>query len=93
MSDDTKAMLTTAVRELRSAGAKEVYVFGSRARSEHAQAADLDLAVSGLPPELFYRTVGRLLFLIDTRVDLINLDKLTPFTRHLRESKELVRVG
>jgi predicted nucleotidyltransferase len=63
VSDETEKMLTAAVSELKSAGAKEIYLFGSFARSaEPAEGSDLDLAVSGLPPRIFYRTMGRLLF-------------------------------
>ena len=46
---------------------------------------DLDLAVSGLPPSVFYRMGARVSDLIAGRsVDLIDLDRSTPFTRYLR---------
>ena len=56
-------------------------------------AADLDLAVSGLPPSVFYRMGARVSDLIGRSVDLIDLDRNTPFTRYLRTETELVRVG
>jgi hypothetical protein len=51
------------------------------------------LAVSGLPPSVFYRMGARVSDLIGRSVDLIDLDINTPFTRYLRMENELVRVG
>ncbi|MGH7945389.1 MAG: hypothetical protein ACREH8_20705 [Opitutaceae bacterium] len=56
-------------------------------------AHDLDLAVSGLPVGRFFAVQGRLLWLLDHPVELVNLDRSTPFTRYLRDARELVRVG
>ena len=93
MSTVTKALIERAATELKVAGAREVYVFGSAAKGADAAAADLDLAVSGLPPSVFYRVGARLSDLLGRSVDLIDLDISTPFTRYLREEKELVRAG
>ncbi len=68
-------------------------MFGSAARGTSDAASDLDLAVSGLPPSVFYRMGARVSDLIGRPVDLIDLDIDTPFTRHLRAENELVRVG
>lgn len=92
MSADAKALIERAAAELKLAGAREVFVFGSAAKSAGAP-ADLDLAVAGLPPTVFYRMGARLSDLLGGSVDLIDLDISTPFTRHLREENELVRVG
>lgn len=91
MSTDARALIQRAATELKNAGAREVYVFGSAARG--AGAVDLDLAVSGLPPGRYYRIGARLSDLLGRSVDLVDLDINTPFTRHLREENELVRVG
>ena len=77
----------------KMADAREVYVFGSVARGTGDAASDLDLAVSGLPPSVFYRLGARVSDLIDRSVDLIDPDISTPFTRYLRRENELVRVG
>ena len=92
MSADAKALIERAAAELKVAGAREVYVFGSASKAAGA-AADLDLAVSGLPPSVFYRVGARLSDLLGRSVDLIDLDISTPFTRYLREENELIRVG
>jgi len=75
-----------AAAKLKTAGARKIYIFGSAAKGTGDAASNLDLAVSGLPPSVFYR--------MDARVnDLIDLDINTPFTHYFRTESELVRVG
>ena len=93
VSKVTDILIKRAAAELKIAGAKEIYVFGSAARGTGDAASDLDLAVSGLPPSVFYRMGARVSDLIGRSVDLIDLDINTPFTRYLRTENELVRVG
>ena len=93
VSTETNILIQRAAAELKSAGAREIYVFGSAAKGMGDAASDLDLAVSGLPPSVFYRMGARVSDLIGRSVDLIDLDMNTPFTRHLRTENELVRVG
>ena len=93
MSNETDLLIKRAAAELKSAGAREIYVFGSAARRTGNADSDLDLAVSGLPPSAFYRMGARVSDLIGRSVDLIDLDINTPFTRYLRAENELVRVG
>lgn len=93
MTDETNTRIKRATAELKAAGAREVYVFGSAAKGIQDAASDLDLAVSGLPPSLYYRMGARVSDLIGRSVDLIDLDVDTPFTRYLREENELVRMG
>src|SRR5208337_27759 len=93
VSTETDILIKRAAAELKTAGAREIYVFGSAARGTGDAAADLDLAVSGLPPSVFYRMGARVSDLIGRSVDLIDLDSNTPFTRYLRTENELVRVG
>jgi len=93
VSTETNILIQRAAAELKTAGAREIYVFGSAAKGTGDAASDLDLAVSGLPPSVFYRMGARVSDLIGRSVDLIDLDISTPFTRHLRTENELVRVG
>jgi predicted nucleotidyltransferase len=92
MTPDLKITLDRAVSHLKAAGAREVYVFGSAIRPSGRPPQDLHLAVSGLPRGQFFHLQG-LLLCLDHSVDLVDLDQNTPFTRHLREANELVRVG
>jgi len=93
VSTETNILILRAAAELKTAGAREIYVFGSAAKGTGDVASDLDLAVSGLPPSVFYRMGARVSDLIGRSVDLIDLDINTPFTRYLRTENELVRVG
>ena len=88
--------IDTRVREaaaLKAAGAHEVYVFGSAAKGKLRENSDVDLAVSGLPPEVFFRAMGKASRAVGRPVDLIDLDEDNPFTRYLKEEGELQRVG
>ena len=93
MSTETDILLKRAAAELKSAGAREIYVFGSAAKGTAVAASDFDLAVCGLPPAVFYRMGARVSDLMGRSVDLIDLDMNTPFTRYLRTENELIRVG
>ncbi len=94
MNAETNTLLASAAAELKAAGAGEVFVFGSAAKGPLGPDSDLDIAVSGLSPAVFYRVGARLDGLLGGRtVDLIDLDVSTPFTRYLREQHELIRVG
>lgn len=89
-----RADLQKASHILRTFGAKEVYVFGSLADPERDhQPEDIDIGVSGLPDEVFFRTYGELLGVLDHRFDLVDLDFDSPFVRKLREHGHLERVG
>ena len=57
MSIDIHALIERAAAELKAAGAHEVYVFGSAVKGPDGAAADLDLAVFGLPPSIVFRIV------------------------------------
>ena len=90
---ETNSLIQRAAAELKAAGAREIYVFGSAAKGTNDAASDFDLAVSGLPPSVFYWVGARVSDLIGRSVDLIDLDVNTPFTRYLREENDLARVG
>ena len=49
MSTETEILIKRAAAELKTAGAREIYAFGSAAKGTGDAASDLDLAVSGLP--------------------------------------------
>jgi predicted nucleotidyltransferase len=93
MSISAKARFARAAAELKEAGAREFYVCGSDAKGTDVAGSDLELAVSGLPPAVFYRMGARFSDLLGLSVDLVDLDISTPFTRYLRAENELVQLG
>ena len=83
-----------AVAILRGLGATEVYVFGSAVTGRWTERSDLDLAVRGLPPRLFYRAVGKLLLgLKGISVDLLDLEDGSRFAEYILTRGRLLRVG
>ena len=96
MTPEIQKQIDAAVQILRNAGARSVYVFGSVLPEEALPGVpprDIDLAVEGLPPEVYLKTVGQLSGSLDLPVDLIDLDRPTRFTRRLRETGSLHRVA
>jgi predicted nucleotidyltransferase len=93
MTEELRARIQQAAEVLKAAGAREVYLFGSAATGKLREDSDVDLAVSGLPPEVFFRAMGEAGDILKCALDVIDLDEDTPFTRYLREENELVRVA
>ena len=93
MPETIDTRIQEAAAALRAAGAREVYVFGSAAKGKLRENSDVDLAVSGLPPEVFFRAMAAAHDALRCPLDLVDLDEDNPFTRYLKEEGELRRVG
>jgi uncharacterized protein len=93
MNEDLRKLIGLAAAKLKEAGASEVYVFGSAASGDMREGSDIDLAVSGLPPEKFFYAMGNAGDVLGRPFDLVDLDEANPFTRYLKEEGELRRVG
>jgi predicted nucleotidyltransferase len=93
MSEQVEDFLKQGAALLKAAGAREVYVFGSVAEGRAREGSDIDLAVTGLPPAIFFATMARLADLFDRAVDLVDLDEVNPFTTYLRGKGLLQRVA
>jgi predicted nucleotidyltransferase len=74
-------------------GASEVFVFGSAVKGQLRPNSDIDMAVSGLPPRVYFSAISQASDLIGRPVDLVDLDDDSGLVRYLRGSGELVRVG
>jgi predicted nucleotidyltransferase len=93
MGTDLAPLIQKAAAALLAVGAKEVYVFGSASKGQMRPDSDVDLAVSGLPPEVFFRAMGIASRALGRQVDLVDLDEENPFTEYLKQHQELLRVG
>jgi predicted nucleotidyltransferase len=82
-----------AAKLLLGMGASRVFVFGSAVTGELRPDSDIDLAVSGLPAQVYFSAVSRASDLVGRPVDLVDLDDDSPRVRYLLGSGELVRVG
>jgi predicted nucleotidyltransferase len=85
MSEETKRLVRLAAQILREEGAREVYLFGSLAKGKERPDSDIDLAVSGLPPERFIKAMAKAMGAIGQEFDLVDLDEDSAVTRCLRE--------
>ncbi len=93
MEEKLEKRLRDAAEELRRAGASEVYVFGSVAENDFYSDSDVDLAVSGLPPRVFFEAMGRASDVLERPIDLVDLDENNRFVSYLKEKGKLHRVA
>ena len=68
---------------------KEIYLFGSSLDNK-SHANDIDLAVRGISPGVFFDFYGKLLRYLSKPVDLVNLNKKTQFTQMIE--KQIVKI-
>jgi len=83
----------TAAKLLVAHGATEVYLFGSWATGTAKRGSDIDLAIRGIAPRDYFAALGDVLLAIGSAVDVVDLDKDSPFVRHLIEHAAMVRVA
>jgi predicted nucleotidyltransferase len=93
LNKETMDLIKKAAEKLKAAGAREVYLFGSAVRGTMEERSDIDLAVSGLPPEKFFQVLAQVEDIFQRPIDLVDLDEENPFTLYLREENELQALG
>jgi predicted nucleotidyltransferase len=75
VSDSDKTVIIDCAQKYNVAA---VYLFGS-SLNPNAQARDIDLAVKGINPALFFKFYGELLRKLSKPVDLVDLSHKTLF--------------
>jgi predicted nucleotidyltransferase len=85
--------LAAAASLLVRLGATEVFVFGSATKGGLRPGSDIDMAVRGLPPSVYFSAISKAADLLGRPVDLVDLDDATPIVRYLLGSGEVVRVA
>lgn len=94
MTEELADQIRQAAAVLKQYGAKEVYLFGSAATGEMDEHSDIDLAVTGLPAEVFFKAWARAVRHLPGReMDLLDLDGGGPLVEYLRQQRELLRVA
>lgn len=77
--DARRRLAERGAAHLYSHGARRVWLFGSLALGRRQDArSDIDLAVEGLPGNLFYRLVSELDQLLECPVDLVEVETASP---------------
>jgi len=92
MTTRMKQKITRAAAALKEYGAQEVYVFGSAAEGRLTKYSDVDMAVIGLPPKVFFAAMGEAMSILGRSLDLIDLDDGSAFTQYLKTNGKLQRV-
>ena len=92
MTPREKEAVVQAARLFRDMGASQVFMFGSAAKGQLRPDSDIDMAVSGLPPRVYFSAVNQASELVGRPVDLMDLDDDTPLVRYVRANGDLVRV-
>ena len=70
-----RARLPAAKARLVEAGALDVWLFGSLAVGPVSESSDVDLAVSGLAADSYFRVLGDLMALFGGPVDLVRIEE------------------
>jgi uncharacterized protein len=89
MTDQMRELIKKAAEALKEAGAREVYLFGSAATGTMRDDSDIDMAVSGLPPEDFFKAMGEAHSILGRQLDLIDLAEKSLFTEFLKRKGKL----
>jgi len=92
MDTEIRQRIERAAAALKAAGAREVYLFGSVAKGVVHEDSDIDMAVSGLPPQNYFEAMGQAVDILEHPLDLVDLDEENPFTRYLKAKGQLERV-
>ena len=93
ISAEFEDLILKAAQTLKSFGATDVYLFGSLAKRAFRKDSDIDLAVSGIPPEYFFEAMGQAEDVLKREIDLIDLDEKNPFVDFLKSHGELLHVA
>ena len=93
MTENMKRKIEAAGRILKAEGAKAVYLFGSVRDAANDDYSDIDLAVSGLPAEKFFKAMGKACDVLERPLDLIDLDEDNLFSKYLKEKGKLLHVA
>ena len=68
-----RSEVQVALEILKENGVKRVFMYGSEVKGKHHRFSDIDLACEGITPDRFFKVFGRLLSIIERRVDLVDL--------------------
>ena len=69
-----KNILSKAIEYLKSIGTNEIILFGSLAEGNYNEFSDIDLAISGISPRIYFKAVATLPLLVGKKIDLVLVD-------------------
>jgi predicted nucleotidyltransferase len=93
MGPELLERIRLAAARLVERGASSVYLFGSMTTGRAREDSDVDLAVVGLPPQIFFAALAEATRIIGRPVDLLALERHPELAEELFRSGELQRVA
>ena len=81
-----------ATNFLKNEGCKTVFLFGSMVTGKIHENSDIDIGISGLPPQKYLRVYAQLDKEILNKVDLIDFDSNKDFYSLLNSIGEIIEV-
>ena len=81
LNEQDKAIIISWAKKYQ---VQEIYLFGSSLKNEQ-EAQDIDLAVRGIAPAVFFDFYGKLLRAFSKPVDLVNLTNSSRFTQRIEQ--------
>jgi predicted nucleotidyltransferase len=82
-----------AANLLKNEGCKTVYLFGSMVTGKIHENSDIDIGISGLPPQKFFTVYAHLDKELLNKVDLVDFDFQKDFYNLLNSLGEVVELG
>jgi len=89
-----RADIAKASEILKKYGCSEIYIFGSLVNGKFNEKSDIDIAVKGLKPEIYYKVSSEIMINTENEIDLIDLDDTeNRFAQFILEKGELIKVA
>ena len=88
-----KSDIEKATSLLKSEGCEAVYLFGSLVTGNIRDDSDIDIGISGLPPQKFFGVYARLDRELSNKVDLVDFDLNKDFYTLLDSLGEIAELG
>jgi len=82
-----------ATNFLKNEGCKTVFLFGSMVKGKIHENSDIDLGISGLPPQKYLKVYAQLDKEISSKIDLVDFDTNEEFFSLLNSIGEVVTIG
>jgi predicted nucleotidyltransferase len=82
-----------ATNLLKNEGCKAIYLFGSMVTGRIHKNSDIDIGISGLPPQKFFTVYAHLDKELSNKVDLVDFDFQKDFYNLLNSLGEVVELG
>ena len=82
-----------ATNLLKNEGCRNVFLFGSLVKGKIHENSDIDIGISGLPPQKYLKVYAQLDKEISSKVDLVDFDANADFYSLLNSIGEVVTIG